>query len=265
MPRNPFSVLELPLDATADAIKAAWRRLARQHHPDVTSGDPAVEKRANRTMAEINAAYHELRDPNKRRLHREAAARAARTAGAAGVGGAAGSGGAAGRGGAAGAGTPAGAHSAGWGHGQPRSAPITNARPVTARIDTSALLRPRNGVSEPLDRSQLPGLPPRPRSAEEHEPPRASTPTGPTSRRRGPTLEAELPTLAEAVNESLRFGKFAGLTLGEVAAVEPSYIDWIVRTIDRDPDISRAARVVLRHLTSGQVRRPRLDSFVQRG
>src|SRR5664280_618955 len=78
MPRNPFTVLELPLDATADAIKAAWRRLARQHHPDVTSGDPAVEKRANHTMAEINTAYHELRDPNKRRLHREVAARTAR-------------------------------------------------------------------------------------------------------------------------------------------------------------------------------------------
>src|ERR1035437_48504 len=84
MPRNPFTVLELPLDATADVIKAAWRRLARQHHPDVTSGDPLVEKRANHTMAEINTAYHELRDPDKRRLHREVAARAARAAGAAG-------------------------------------------------------------------------------------------------------------------------------------------------------------------------------------
>jgi curved DNA-binding protein CbpA len=256
MPRNPFTVLELPLDATADAIKAAWRRLARQHHPDVTSGDPVVEKRANHTMAEINTAYHELRDPNKRRLHREVAARAARAGGSAGGNGAT-------PGGASQA--PAGPYSGGWGPGQPGSARRTDVRPVTARIDTSALLRPRNSTLQQLDRSPLPGFPPRPRSAEEHEPRRASTPTGPTFRRRGPNTEADLPTLTEALNSSLTFGKFAGLTLGEVVEIEPTYIDWIVRTIDRDPEISMAARVVMRHLTSGHVRRPRLDTFVSRG
>src|SRR5450759_3308118 len=245
MPRNPFTVLELPLDATADAIKAAWRRLARQHHPDVTSGDPVVEKRANHTMAEINTAYHEMRDPNKRRLNREVDARAARPGGASQA--------------------PAGPYSGGWGPGQPGSARRTDVRPVTARIDTSALLRPRNSTLQQLDRSPLPGFPPRPRSAEEHEPRRASTPTGPTFRRRGPNTEADLPTLTEALNSSLTFGKFAGLTLGEVVEIEPTYIDWIVRTIDRDPEISIAARVVLRHLTSGHIRRPRLDTFVPRG
>ena len=254
MPRNPFTVLELPLDATADAIKTAWRRLARQHHPDVTSGDPVVEKRANHTMAEINTAYHELRDPDKRRLHREVAARAARAGGAGDT--------------TAGAGRApdgtAGPYSGGWGPGQPGSGRRTNVRPVTARIDTSALLRPRNSTLEQLERSPLPGLPPRPRSAGDHEPRRASTPTGPTFRRRGPNMEADLPTLAEALNSSLTFGKFAGLTLGEVAELEPTYIDWIVRTIDRDPEISIAARVVLRHLTSGHVRRPRLDTYVPR-
>jgi len=63
----------------------------------------------------------------------------------------------------------------------------------------------------------------------------------------------------------LKFGKFAGSTMGEVAAVEPSYIDWIVRTIDRDPETSLAARVVLRYLlTAGPIRRPRLDTAVPR-
>ena len=79
MPRNPFAVLGLPLDATLETIKVAWRRLAREHHPDVASGDKAGERRANREMAEINAAYQELRDPEKRRVHRDAAARAAWT------------------------------------------------------------------------------------------------------------------------------------------------------------------------------------------
>lgn len=245
MPRNPFTVLGLPLDATTEAIRAAWRGLARKHHPDIASGDPALERRSNRTMAEINAAYQELRDPARRRVHREAAARAARAGG---------------DGGGAGGAAEGGAKTAhpGW-------AARSHVRPVTARIDTSALMRPRNAKLRPLEKSPLPGLPPRPRSAEGHEPPRASTPSGPTHRRRGPTLEADLPTLADALDTRLSFGKFAGSTLGEVAVVEPSYVDWIVRTIDRNPEIFLAARVVLRHMGSGPVRRPRLDSFVPRG
>jgi hypothetical protein len=247
MPRNPFTVLGLPLDASAEAIKVAWRHLARQHHPDVTTGDPARERTATRTMAEINAAYQELRDPARRRAHREAAVRAARAASA---------------GAAAGAPPERGPDAPANGNGGwPRP---SNSRPVTARIDTSALLRPRNSTLRPLDRSPLPGLPPRPRSVEGREPPRASTPTGPTHRRRGPTLDADLPSPAEAMETELRFGKFAGRTLGEVAAVEPSYLEWIVRTIG-DPEVSLAARVVLRYVGSSQVRRPRLDTFVSRG
>jgi hypothetical protein len=245
MPRNPFIVLGLPLDATADAIKAAWRHLARQHHPDIASSDPGVERQANRTMAEINAAYQELRDPDRRRAHRDSAARAARAA----------------------SGSTDGAAASDYGPGaHPGWAPRSHSgRPVTARIDTSALLRPRNSTLRPLDHSPLPGLPPRPRPVEGREPPRASTPTGPTDRRRGPTLEADLPSLIEALDTRLRFGKFAGFTLGEVATMEPSYVEWIVRTINSDPEISLAARVVLRYLGTGPVRRPRLDTFVSRG
>jgi hypothetical protein len=246
MPRNPFVVLGLPLDATSDAIKAAWRRLARQHHPDVASGDPAVERRANRTMAEINAAYHELSDPARRRSHREAAARAAHLDGF-------------------GAADPRPEYVYRAPSDRPEWVPRPSGRPVTARIDTSALLRPRNSTLRPLDHSPLPGLPPRPRSATGHEPPRASTPTGPSFRRAGPSLEADLPTLNAALATRLEFGKFEGLTLAEVAVIEPSYIEWIVRTIDRDPTIGMAARVVLRHLGYGPVRRPRLDTIVQRG
>jgi hypothetical protein len=249
MRKNPFAVLGVPADATGDAIKAAWRRLARQHHPDVTSGDPGAERRANRTMAEINAAYQELRDPQKRRLHRQAAAREARANGTAPT--------------RPGDGEPIVA-SPPWadGNGTGRSRPV---RPVTARIDTSALLRPRNAILHPLDRSPLPGLPPRPRGNVAHEPPRASTPTGPAVTRPGPSFERDLPSLVDALDARLRFGKFAGLTLGEVAEIEPSYIDWIVRTIDRDPELSFAARVVLRDLErDGMVRRPRLDTAFPR-
>jgi curved DNA-binding protein CbpA len=245
-PRNPFTVLDLPLDASTDAIKAAWRRLARQHHPDVTSGDQAVERRATRRMAEINAAYHELSDPERRRQYREEAIRAARTGERPGA--------------AVPGATPTSADRRHAWAPQPHAD-----HSVTARIDFSPLLRPRNSRLQPLDRSLLLGLPPRPRLVEDREPPRASTPSGPTHRRPGPTLEGDLPALAEALETPMRFGKFAGLTLGDVADLEPTYVDWIVRTIDRDPEVLLAARVVLRYLErSGPVRRPRLDTIFQR-
>jgi hypothetical protein len=84
-------------------------------------------------------------------------------------------------------------------------------------------------------------------------------------RRPGPNLEADLPMLAEAMDTRLNFGKFAGYTLGDVASLEPSYVAWIVRTIDRDPDVTLAARVVLRHMERfGAVGRGRLDTAVPR-
>ena len=41
-------------------IKAAWRRLARANHPDLTGDDPAASRVATRRMAEINDAYAAL-------------------------------------------------------------------------------------------------------------------------------------------------------------------------------------------------------------
>lgn len=56
----------------------------------------------------------------------------------------------------------------------------------------------------------------------------------------------------------LAFGKFHGHTLAEVAAFEPSYIDWLARTITRDRDLVAAARVVQADLDErGVVRRAR--------
>ena len=40
------------------------------------------------------------------------------------------------------------------------------------------------------------------------------------------------------------FGKFHGHTLGQIAAFEPSYIDWVAGTVTHDPDLVAAARVV---------------------
>jgi hypothetical protein len=43
---NPFEVLGVPLDASQQDIHAAWRRLAKQHHPD-TGGDVGEMVRLN--------------------------------------------------------------------------------------------------------------------------------------------------------------------------------------------------------------------------
>jgi len=59
--RDPHDVLGVPRDAGQSTIKAAWRRLAREHHPDLTVNDPAAAERATRRMAEINRACAELR------------------------------------------------------------------------------------------------------------------------------------------------------------------------------------------------------------
>ncbi len=53
-------MLGVDVDATPTQIKAAWRRLARANHPDLTGDDPAASRMATRRMAEINDAYAAL-------------------------------------------------------------------------------------------------------------------------------------------------------------------------------------------------------------
>jgi curved DNA-binding protein CbpA len=55
-----YARLELPTDATREAIEIAWRALLRQHHPDVAG--PAGLERAKR----INVAHDWLSDPQLR-------------------------------------------------------------------------------------------------------------------------------------------------------------------------------------------------------
>jgi curved DNA-binding protein CbpA len=220
--RDPHQVLGVERGAEPSRIKAAWRRLARANHPDLTGDDPALSGVATRRMAEINDAYAALiREGDRDRA----------------------------------AATPAdvGPDGPGRRSGPPPPRPT---RPVTGRVDTTATYRPRNQTTNG-DRTSSTGPPPgrRATTLEGHPPlrgervrqeaPRASTPTGPLERGRVRNFRRPRPPrLDVARGHTIDFGKFHGHTLGQIAAFEPSYIDWVAGTVTRDPELVAAAKVV---------------------
>ena len=60
--RDPYEVLGVGRNATADDIKKAYRKLAIKHHPDKNPGDKSAEER----FKEAAAAYEILSDPDKK-------------------------------------------------------------------------------------------------------------------------------------------------------------------------------------------------------
>jgi DnaJ-class molecular chaperone len=61
--RDPYEVLGVPRSASAAAIKSAFRKAAKKHHPDSNKGDPKAAER----FAEINTANEILGDEDKRK------------------------------------------------------------------------------------------------------------------------------------------------------------------------------------------------------
>ena len=232
---DPYRELEVGSDASAGTIKAARRTLAVRYHPD--RADSAAEKKAlDARMKRINAAYDLLRDPERRARYDAGNGRRPTPAGRSGIG------------------------TERFEAGQPEMRPSgpprpRPTRPVTAHFDASELFQRRNTTTTcraPDHHEQ------RPASSRERylgpEPLRASQPNGPVERRRSGRGSA-IPSLQEALGTPLEFGKFRGHTLGEVAAFEPTYIDWIARTITRDRDLVIRARVIQSDLDERGVER----------
>jgi DnaJ-class molecular chaperone len=63
--KNYYRTLGVSKGATSKEIKAAFRRLARKHHPDVNPNDKQAEAR----FKEVNEAYEVLSDPEKRKRY----------------------------------------------------------------------------------------------------------------------------------------------------------------------------------------------------
>jgi curved DNA-binding protein len=85
--KDYYAVLGVPRTASQAEIKKAFRKLAREHHPDAKPGDTAAERR----FKEVNEANEVLGDPAKRKQYDELGANwdaisRARAAGAAGAG-----------------------------------------------------------------------------------------------------------------------------------------------------------------------------------
>jgi curved DNA-binding protein len=63
--KDYYEILGVPRTASQSEIRKAFRKLARKHHPDVNTGDPAAERR----FKDVNEAHTVLSDPEKRKTY----------------------------------------------------------------------------------------------------------------------------------------------------------------------------------------------------
>ena len=69
-PMDPYVVLGVAPDASAEEIRRAYLGLARRHHPDRFAGAPAARQaEAERRMQEVTQAWAVLGDEGRRRQH----------------------------------------------------------------------------------------------------------------------------------------------------------------------------------------------------
>ncbi|MCI9128881.1 MAG: J domain-containing protein [Eggerthellaceae bacterium] len=61
MIEDPYDILGVSKDASLDEVKRAYRKKARENHPDLNPNDPAAEERMNK----INEAYDRITNPEK--------------------------------------------------------------------------------------------------------------------------------------------------------------------------------------------------------
>ena len=62
--RDYYEVLQVTRTSSGEEIRRAYRKMARQYHPDLNSSDEAEER-----FKEINEAYEVLSDPEKRQRY----------------------------------------------------------------------------------------------------------------------------------------------------------------------------------------------------
>ena len=63
--RDYYEVLGISRSADKDAIKKAYRKMAKKYHPDSNAGNPDAEEK----FKEVTEAYNVLSDPEKKKLY----------------------------------------------------------------------------------------------------------------------------------------------------------------------------------------------------
>ena len=63
--RDYYEVLGISRSADKDAIKKAYRKMAKKYHPDSNEGNPDAEEK----FKEVTEAYNVLSDPEKKKLY----------------------------------------------------------------------------------------------------------------------------------------------------------------------------------------------------
>jgi curved DNA-binding protein CbpA len=191
---DPYKVLQVDPEAEDEVIEAAYRRLARKYHPDVAPGAESVQR-----MVRINQAWELLKDPVRRaavdRARERAVASAARASAA---------------------------------NPHPRSP----AQPTTPDA--------RRATPGPPPGWPMPGM----RDPSEDEPgPRpdrvspdwtsgrssAGSTYDPATMRASQGDGAAGPPPGNPSGSVLNFGRYAGWSLGEIARMEPEYLEWLDR------------------------------------
>lgn len=204
---DPYKVLQIDPSAEADVIEAAYRRLAKRYHPDVTA-DPEAQAR----MVQLNLARDVLRDPVRRAAVDRARVRAQATSARM-------------------------AADDGRAHARPDHAPPPRRTgPHTAAGDTPppetpvrrqgrapawpfpGMADPGAGFSEQVSGNWTSG-----RSTEGSAYDAASMGTPDRHGAAGPPP-------GNPSGSILTFGRYSGWTLGEIARADIEYIEWLDRT-----------------------------------
>ncbi len=223
-PFDPYKVLQVDPEAEDEVIQAAYRRLARKYHPDLTEGADAAER-----MARINAAWELIGEPRSRAAYDERRALGLGGKSASGTGG----------GGVGTPGTGASPRAPGSGSGHAGGSASGSGAGTSPGPGSAAPPRPDpTPPPETVSRDWTSG--------------RSSQGGGYTDSMRKKEGEgAAGPPPGRPSGSVLNFGRYSGWSLGEVARQDLEYIEWL----DRAP-IGRNYRAELDEIlrTSGRRR-----------
>jgi curved DNA-binding protein CbpA len=205
---DPYKVLQVDPEAEDEVIEAAYRRLARKYHPDV-SPDPE----SHRKMIAINQAWEQLRDPVKRAAVDRARLRSS---------------------GAAAWVAAADAH-ARTAHPapSPRTSPQPPARPAAQPTPDASTSPGRPGnwpfgsMSDPAYSQTATSTVRGPKASTTGRVPIGGFSSGVSSRPEGAGAAGAPP--GNPSGSVLNFGRYAGWSLGEIARREIEYLEWLDR------------------------------------